>query len=137
MKCPDVETIILPRQPKKKRKFSGMHEYPITQQIVKLAVEKAEENNALRIMRISLVVGEMTGFVGDSIQMYFDAIAEGTIAEGAELSIIYVKPMLACSDCGEYFERQKFSFQCPYCKGKGMPTEIGKEFYIEEIEVED
>ncbi len=114
-----------------------MHEYPITQQIVKLAVEKAEENNALRIIGISLVVGEMTGFVGDSIRMYFDAIAEGTIAEGAELSIRYVKPKLACSACGEYFERQKFSFQCPYCNGKGIPTEIGREFYIEDIEVED
>lgn len=114
-----------------------MHEYPITQQIVKLAVEKAEENNALRIIRIGLVVGEMTGFVGDSIKMYFDAIAEGTLAEGAELNIKYVKSRLVCSDCGEYFERQKFTFQCPHCNGKGMPTDIGKEFYIEEIEVED
>jgi len=114
-----------------------MHEYPITQQIVKLAVEKAEENNALRIIRIGLVVGEMTGFVGDSIKMYFDTIAEGTLAEGAELSIKYVKSRLVCSGCGEYFERQKFTFQCPHCNGKGMPTEIGKEFYIEEIEIED
>ena len=114
-----------------------MHEYPITQQIVKLAVEKAEESNALRITRIGLVVGEMTGFVGDSIKMYFDAIAEGTLAEGAELHISYVKPKLVCTGCGEYFERLKFSFQCPHCNGKGIPTEIGKEFYIEEIEIED
>jgi hydrogenase nickel incorporation protein HypA/HybF len=114
-----------------------MHEYPITQQIVKLAVESAEENKAARIIKIGLVVGEMTGFVGDSIKMYFDAIAEGTLAEGAEICIRYVKPKLLCTKCGEYFERQKYSFSCPRCEGQGIPTEIGKEFYIEEIEIEE
>ncbi len=113
-----------------------MHEYPITQQIVKLAVESAEENKAARIIKIGLVVGEMTGFVGDSIKMYFDAIAEGTLAEGAELYIRYVKPKLRCTNCGEYFERQKYNFTCPGCNGQGIPTEIGKEFYIEDIEIE-
>ncbi|HWQ31221.1 MAG TPA: hydrogenase maturation nickel metallochaperone HypA [Negativicutes bacterium] len=114
-----------------------MHEYPITQQIVKLAVERAEESKAARITRISLVVGEMTGFVGDSIKMYFDAIAEGTMAEGAEISIRYVSSKLRCTSCGEYFERQKYTFRCPSCDGQGVPTDIGKEFHIEEIEVED
>jgi hydrogenase nickel incorporation protein HypA/HybF len=114
-----------------------MHEYPITQQIVKLAVESAVENKATGIARISLVVGEMTGFVGDSIKMYFDAIAKGTLAEGAEIDIRYVKSKLKCTKCGEYFERQKFSFQCPCCEGQGIPTEVGKEFYIEEIEIEE
>ena len=114
-----------------------MHEYPITQQIVKLAVLKAEENKAARITRISLVVGEMTGFVGDSIKMYFDAIAEGTLAEGAEISIRYVRPKLRCTGCGEYFERQRYNFRCPVCDSQGVPTDIGKEFYIDEIEVED
>lgn len=114
-----------------------MHEYPITQQIVKLAVESALESNASRIIRISLVVGEMTGFVGDSIKMYFDAIAKDTIAEGAEIAIRYVKPQLKCTRCGEYFERQRYSFSCPSCDGQGAPTDIGKEFYIEDIEIEE
>lgn len=114
-----------------------MHEYPITQQIVKLAVERAMECRAVRIIKIGLVVGEMTGFVGDSIKMYFDAIAKGTLAEGADIDIRYVRPKLKCTRCGEYFERQKYSFQCPCCEGQGAPTEIGKEFYIEEIEIEE
>ena len=114
-----------------------MHEYPITQQIVKLAVKSAAESNASRILKISLVVGEMTGFVGDSIKMYFDAIAKDTLAEGAEIDIRYVRPKLKCTKCGEYFERQKYSFQCPCCEGQGAPSEVGKEFYIEEIEIEE
>lgn len=113
-----------------------MHEYPITRQIVKLAVEKGREAGAARITAIRLVVGELSGFVGDSIRMYFDPIAENTLAEGAALELVYIKPKLLCSGCGQYFERQRFSFECPRCGGQGKPTEIGKEFYIESIEIE-
>lgn len=113
-----------------------MHEFPITQQIIKIAEENARSNNALKVTNIKLVVGEYSGFIGDSIQMYFDAISKGTLAEGAVLEMKYIKPKLRCEVCGTYFERKRYSFECPECKGQGVPTEIGKEFYIEAIEIE-
>jgi hydrogenase nickel incorporation protein HypA/HybF len=82
------------------------------------------------------VVGDYSGFIGESIQMYFDVISEGTLCEGAKVNIERVKPKLQCSQCGTYFERKPFSFACPACGGEGRPTEIGKEFYIDSIEVE-
>ncbi len=114
-----------------------MHELPITQQIIKIASEHARDNGAIKVIKINLVVGEYSGFIGDSIAMYFDVISKGTLTEGAELSIRYVKPQLSCEKCGAYFERKRFSFDCPKCDGRGVPTKIGKEFYIESIEVED
>lgn len=113
-----------------------MHEYPITQQIIKIAEDNAKANHAAKIVKIELVVGELSGFIGDSIQMYFDAISEGTLAEGAVLEIKYIKPKLKCESCGSYFERKRYSFECPDCGGQGAPTEIGKEFYIKDIEIE-
>lgn len=112
-----------------------MHEYPITQQILKIAENSARENHAQKVVKISLVVGEMSGFIGDSIQMYFDIISKGTMAEGAALEIQYIKPKLKCERCGTYFERKRFSFECPECGHSGVPTEIGKEFYVKEIEI--
>lgn len=108
----------------------------MTQQIIKIASEHAQKNGAVKVINIQLVVGEYSGFIGDSIAMYFDVISKDTKAEGAKLSIRYVKPQLKCEQCGEYFERKRFSFECPTCQGQGVPTEIGKEFYIESIEVE-
>jgi hydrogenase nickel incorporation protein HypA/HybF len=112
-----------------------MHEYPITKRIIEIAEEFAKKNNACSVKRINLVVGDYSGYVASSIDLYFDIIAEGSICKNAELNIERVKPMLKCNDCGKLFLRKPFSFQCPNCNGEGSPTEIGKEFYIKSIEV--
>ncbi|MDR0424503.1 MAG: hydrogenase maturation nickel metallochaperone HypA [Clostridiales Family XIII bacterium] len=113
-----------------------MHEYPITEKIVDITKKHGEKFRASKIGAITLVVGEQSGFIGESIQMYFDIIAEGTICEGAQLTIKGVKPQLKCSACGAFFVRAPLSFACPQCGGDGEPTEIGKEFYIESITIE-
>ena len=114
-----------------------MHEYPITQQIVKIAEEHAREQGASAVKKVCLVVGEQSGFVGDSIQMYVDVISKGTLCQGAEVDFRWIKAKLRCSDCGELFERTElYSFACPKCGGQGGPTDIGKEFYIDSIEIE-
>ena len=112
-----------------------MHELPVTEQIIDLCSRTAEEHRG-RVQKITLVVGEDSGFVGESIQMYFDVMARHTPCEGAVLEIIGVKPRLRCRDCGGLFERKLFSFACPKCGGEGEPTEQGKEFYIRDIELD-
>lgn len=126
-------------EPLKRRKYlHRMHEYPITQQIIKIAEERAIASQARKVTRVTLVVGDLSGFIGDSIQLYFDVLSKGTLLEGAEIKIKTVRPLLKCESCGTYFERNliKRSFECPNCGGNGIPSEIGKEFYIEDIEIE-
>lgn len=112
-----------------------MHELPITEQILHMCCDTARERKGT-VKSIELVVGEDSGFIGESIQMYFDVLSEGTLCEGAVLSISGVKPMLRCRSCGELFARKLFSFTCPKCGGSGGPTEIGKELYIKSIELD-
>jgi hydrogenase nickel incorporation protein HypA/HybF len=112
-----------------------MHEYPLVRSIIKTASASALENRAVRVKKISLVVGEGSGYVPESIQMYFDILSKGTICEGAEVAIRRVKPVMRCDGCGREFERAPFSFDCPHCGGLGSPTETGKELYIDEIEI--
>ncbi len=112
-----------------------MHEYPITQRIIEVACKAAEESDAKEVKQINLVVGDYSGYVASSIELYFDIIAEGSLCEHARLNISRVKPKLKCNSCGRLFIRKPFSFQCPACGSEGSPTEIGKEFYIKSIEV--
>jgi len=113
-----------------------MHEYPVTQQIIKTAEKHCIEANADKVTKITLVVGDYSGFIGESIDMYFGIIAENTRCEGATLELSRVEPKLKCSACGELFKKKPMSFACPKCGEDGEPTETGKEFYIKEIEVE-
>lgn len=113
-----------------------MHEFPITEQIIKIASDKAKENNARNVTRITLVVGEYSGFIGESIHMYFDIISKGTNCEGATLEIENVKAKWRCPVCDINYIRQPLSFACPECGQDGEPTSIGKEFYVKSIEVE-
>jgi len=113
-----------------------MHEYPITQQIIKIAAEHCKKAHGTKVTAVNLVIGDYSGYVGDSVHMYFDLISEGTVCEGAEVHIEHIKPKLQCEDCGELFDKPILSFECPKCGGQGGPTDIGKEFYIESIEIE-
>ena len=113
-----------------------MHEYPITEHIVKMAEKHCREAGADKVLAVNLVVGDYSGFVPESIHMYFDIISEGTLCEGADINIKRIKPRIKCPRCGELFERKPMSFACPRCGTDGEPTEIGKEFYIDTIECE-
>jgi hydrogenase nickel incorporation protein HypA/HybF len=112
-----------------------LHELPLVQSIIKKASDHALEHHAQAVKSISLVVGDGTGYVPESIQMYFDIAAEGTICAGAALTVRRVTPLMKCSGCGKLFERKPFSFDCPDCASSGSPTETGQELYIEDIEI--
>ena len=113
-----------------------MHEYPITEQIIKIAGEHCRKAGGSKVTKVSLVIGDYSGYVGESVQMYFDIISEGTICDGAIVEIEHIAPKLKCPDCGELFKKKPMSFDCPKCGGQGEPTDIGKEFYIDSIEIE-
>ncbi|MEG2857401.1 MAG: hydrogenase maturation nickel metallochaperone HypA, partial [Clostridia bacterium] len=82
------------------------------------------------------VAGDLAGYVPDTVKLYFDEISKGTMCEGGELVLRRVAAKLRCPKCGELFSRVLFSFACPKCGTDGEPSEIGREFYVESIEVE-
>jgi len=115
-----------------------VHEYPITQRIVEIALERLKESDGHTVTDIYLTIGESSGIVADSVLLYYDLIAENTPAAHARLHVTRVKPLLKCNQCGRLFERKPFSFSCTFsdCNGQGEPTEIGREFFVEKIMVE-
>jgi hydrogenase nickel incorporation protein HypA/HybF len=83
-----------------------MHELPITEEIIRIASAKAEAiSKTARVKKISLVIGDRSGFVFESIQMYFDVISEGTSCAGAKIEMEGVKTKLKCPACGKTFEK--------------------------------
>jgi Hydrogenase expression/synthesis hypA family. len=48
-----------------------MHEYAVTKNIVDIAVAEVKAANAGKIVGISLVVGDLSSILDESVRMYF------------------------------------------------------------------
>ncbi|MDP4093510.1 MAG: hydrogenase maturation nickel metallochaperone HypA [Bacillota bacterium] len=113
-----------------------MHEYAITENIIKTVTEEAKKAGADKITKITLVIGDLSSIVDESVQMYFDIISKGTIAQEARLEFKRVSAEYRCISCGTLFTRRGSKYDCPECGGEGRLTDKGREFYIESIEVD-
>ena len=113
-----------------------MHELGITESIVKIVLDKAKEAQASKITEINLVVGELSGFVPDCIQFYFDILSKDTIAQEASLHFESMPAQLRCRNCATNFHPQDALWECPKCQSPSLEITGGRELYIKSMEVE-
>jgi hydrogenase nickel incorporation protein HypA/HybF len=88
------------------------------------------------VEKVNLVIGEMTGVVGDCVQFYFTMLGKDTIAEQAVLSCKMVPATARCRSCEKTFQPKEFDWTCPHCGQLGMEIIAGQELFVESIEVE-
>lgn len=113
-----------------------MHELAITHNILNIALDEAQAAEATEITRINLVIGELSGVVGDSVQFYFDFLKKDSTAEKAVLDFKMVPAQLKCRDCQIDFSLQNSLWVCPNCQGTSIEVIAGRDCYMESIEVE-
>jgi len=113
-----------------------MHELSVTESLLEIALRHAEQANAQRIIRLNLVIGELSGIVDDSVQFYWDIVSQGTIAEGALLHFDRVPASLRCLDCEHTFPLNGRDYTCPECGERRVVTVGGDDFRLDSIEVE-
>ena len=111
-----------------------MHELPVTQSILDIALKHANEAGAKSIENIHIVMGELSSSVDNSIQFYWDIIAR-TIAEGATLHFRRVPAEMQCQSCLEKFHPDD-EYLCPKCGGAQVKIVAGEEFYVEAIDID-
>ncbi len=116
--------------------FIIMHELSITESILAIALRHAEQAGAMRITGINLVIGKFSTVVDDSVQFYWDMIAEGTIARGAKLTFQRVPAEMTCRDCGHTFAPDDQTFTCPQCLSPRVKISKGEELRVESIDIE-
>ena len=114
-----------------------MHELGVTQSILEITLKHAKQANASRIVRINLVVGEMSGLISDSIQFYFDLLSKDTIADGATLVFDLRPAVYRCRECHTTYRPDGFDWVCPDCDALAFDILSGREFQIQSIEVDD
>ncbi len=112
----------------------AMHELAITQNIVDIALKSASDR---QIKGITIVLGELSGIVEDSVRFCFDVVAADTAAQGATLTVHKVLAHVRCNRCAFEFKLDNGDWACPQCGNLGGEVMQGRECYIESIDVED
>jgi hydrogenase nickel incorporation protein HypA/HybF len=113
-----------------------MHEQSIVDSLLALALENAKKGNAVKIRKINVVIGELSGAVAESMEFYFNFLRQGTLAEEAVLSFTHQPARLQCRKCGTAFTPDKDGYRCPKCHSTEADIVGGRELYLESLEVE-
>ncbi|MDO5335004.1 MAG: hydrogenase maturation nickel metallochaperone HypA [Coriobacteriia bacterium] len=113
-----------------------MHEMGLVAGILDSVVPTARQAGAERITKVSLSVGEMTEVIEEAMVFAFEALTEGTIAEGAELDLTIIPPKSICLECGNEYDHDRLHVTCPACGSAFTQLVQGKEMQIDSIEVD-
>lgn len=113
-----------------------MHEQGIVEALLALALENAEKEKASKILRIYLVVGELSGVLEEAVEFYFSFLSRDTIAAEASLFFMHTPAELRCRNCNTVFTPERLNFNCPNCNERQVEIISGRELYIDSMEVE-
>ena len=109
-----------------------MHEASLVQGLLDMALKAVEEHNAahpdnraLRIQEITCELGLIACVEAQTLTACFELFAEGTLAEGATLTLNTAPLACRCENCGHAFSLAQRRFVCPAC-GSSNQTKIDR-----------
>jgi len=112
-----------------------MHELAAAEQLLRIAIQHAEQADAIRITAVHIVIGQLSTMIDDSVQFYWDIMTANTLAEGSQLHFRRVPARLQCANCGRIYDLNGAQdFLCPDCGAAGAIIS-GEEFLLEAIDI--
>jgi hydrogenase nickel incorporation protein HypA/HybF len=113
-----------------------MHELSIMQCALEQVLEQAQLAGAARVHAIRLRIGALSGVVPDALQFAFEALADGTPAQGAQLLIEDVPARFWCATCRHEFKADRMFGECPGCHQPSTELRAGREMELTSLEVD-
>jgi hydrogenase nickel incorporation protein HypA/HybF len=112
-----------------------MHEMSLVESLVALVEEERRRQAFSRVRVVRLQVGALGHAEPDALRFCFDAIARGTIAEGARLEIEMRAGEGWCAGCSRRAPLEDRFAECPGC-GEPLQLTAGDELRLTELEVD-
>ncbi len=105
------------------------------QSALEKALEQARMAGARRVEEIRLRVGVLSGVVPEALQMAFETLTEGTVAEKALLVIEDVPARFWCRTCRCEFTAETLFGECPTCHAISPELRAGRELELASMEI--
>jgi len=115
-----------------------MHEMSLVQGLLRQLHDLAGEHNTSRILKVTMVIGPLSGVVVESFKFGFDILTrEDTLVKDAELEIVIPEAVYRCSNCQKpektAGERPQ---QCAACGDTLLIAEEGNDLILQQVEME-
>jgi hydrogenase nickel incorporation protein HypA/HybF len=113
-----------------------MHELSIAMEIVEIAREEALKAGALKINKIELEIGKLSGVLPDALSFAMHEAIKASPLANAEIVYHYKEAQVNCSSCCETFETNDHLKVCPVCGSFDTYFVTGKELFIKSMDIE-
>jgi hydrogenase nickel incorporation protein HypA/HybF len=110
-----------------------VHEFGLAEPLLRAALELSARHGGLPIERVCARIGRLRAVAPDALLLAFDALKQGTAAQGATLDWIEVPPAVRCSACRTIFEPENNVWVCSGCGGAGGELLSGNELVMERV----
>jgi hydrogenase nickel incorporation protein HypA/HybF len=111
-----------------------MHEMSITQGIIDICESHA---GGRRVLAVDVEIGELSSVVPEAIEFCFEACSQGTLIEGARITIVRIPGIGQCQDCRRETPLTSLFCACRQCGSYHVTILTGEEMRVREIEVAD
>jgi hydrogenase nickel incorporation protein HypA/HybF len=110
-----------------------MHEAAISQALLDTLASLAGRNGWSRILRVKVQLGLLSGVVPEALEFAFEALSQGTPAEGAALVMETEPARFSCEACGD-LNLDRLDFVCPNCGGSLKLLQAGRGILLCEVQ---
>jgi len=115
-----------------------MHEISLVQGLLRQLHDIAKQHQTSRVLKVTMVVGPLSGVVIDSFKFGFDILTKrDDLVTDAELEIVIPEVSYRCSNCGDIpktdGERPQ---QCDKCDDTLLIAEEGDDLILRQVEME-
>lgn len=114
-----------------------MHELSIAQALIDQVDAIVRERDAVRVNRINIEVGALSGVDARALQAVFPFATADTCADGAELAITEVPSRVRCRDCAEETSPTFPMILCESCESTNVELIAGQELMLTTIDIDE
>lgn len=114
-----------------------MHEMSLAGSIVRMVEDAAARERFKRVKRLTLEAGALAGVEVHALRFALDAMAPGTVLDGAAIEIDEPPGTAWCMACGDSVAIAARTDGCPRCGGWQLTPTGGLELKVRELIVQD
>jgi hydrogenase nickel incorporation protein HypA/HybF len=113
-----------------------MHELSLAENVLQLIDDAARRQRFSKVTAVWLEIGQLAAVEPEAMSFCFDAVARGTVAEGARLEIITTPGSGWCAQCSATVPLSESYALCPQCGVHPVQVTGGTEMRVKELEVQ-